>query len=162
MTNLPENSAATPAATLPWPPILLVGVVAAAIALGSIAPLAWPGEPDLMARIAGRGIGLAGLALLAWAASTLRRHQTPIRPDRPASVLVTDGPFRFRRHPIYIAHVLVLLGVAELTQNIWFVILAFAYAVLVTWLAILPEERHLEERFGEAYLAYKARTRLWI
>jgi protein-S-isoprenylcysteine O-methyltransferase Ste14 len=42
------------------------------------------------------------------------------------------------------------------------VILALPFAVLVTWLAILPEERHLEERFGDAYRDYKARTRRWI
>jgi protein-S-isoprenylcysteine O-methyltransferase Ste14 len=147
---------------VPWPPILFAAVVAGAVAAGYTWPLAWPGEPDLMARIAGRGLGLAGLALAAWAAWTLRRHKTTILPDKPASALVTDGPFRFRRNPIYIAHVLILFGVAELAQNIWFVILAFAYAVLVTWLAILPEERHLEERFGDAYRAYRARTRRWI
>jgi protein-S-isoprenylcysteine O-methyltransferase Ste14 len=99
---------------------------------------------------------------LAWGAWTLRRHETTILLDKPAANLVTDGPFRFRRNPIYIAHVLILFGVAELTQNVWFVILALVYAVLVTWLAVIPEERHLENRFGDAYRAYKARTRRWI
>jgi protein-S-isoprenylcysteine O-methyltransferase Ste14 len=42
------------------------------------------------------------------------------------------------------------------------VILAPVFAVLMTWLAILPEERHLEAKFGDAYRAYKARTRRWI
>jgi protein-S-isoprenylcysteine O-methyltransferase Ste14 len=55
-----------------------------------------------------------------------------------------------------------LLGVAELTHNVWFVILATLYIPLVTWLAVLPEERHLEAQFGEDYRAYKARTRRWI
>ena len=39
---------------------------------------------------------------------------------------------------------------------------AIAFVFLVTWLAILPEERHLEARFGEDYLAYKNRTRRWF
>ena len=162
MTDPPPNTTAPAPTTIPWPPVLFAAAVAAAIALGYAAPLSWPGEPDTMARIAGRGIGLAGLALLAWASWTLHRHGTTILPDKAASALVTDGPFRFRRNPIYIAHVLILFGVAEVTQNVWFVILGLIYAVLVTWLAIPPEERHLEARFGEAYLAYKARTRRWI
>ena len=55
-----------------------------------------------------------------------------------------------------------MLRVAELTKNIWFVVLAAVFAVLVTWLAILPEERHLEARFGDEFRNYKARTRRWI
>lgn len=115
-----------------------------------------------MGHIVGRGLGAAGLALLVWAVWTLRRHGTTVLPDKAADVLVTDGPFRFRRNPIYVADILILFGIAELTQNVWFVILALPFAVLVTWLAILPEERHLEERFGDAYRDYKARTRRWI
>ncbi len=148
--------------SVPWPPILIVAVVAAAIVLGRLAPLPWPGEADAMARLVGRGLGLAGLALLAWSAITLRRHATTVRPDRPATALVTDGPFRYRRNPIYLADALILLGIAELTQNIWFAIVVLPFAALVTWLAILPEEQHLEARFGEAYRVYKATTRRWV
>ena len=79
-----------------------------------------------------------------------------------ATTLVTSGPFRRFRNPIYLADCLILLGLAELTKNVWFVIGAVVFAVLVTWLAILPEERHLERRFGEAYLDYKAKSRRWL
>ena len=162
MTDTPEGGHAAPPATLPWPPILLAAIVGLAIAARYVAPLPWPGEDDLLAHIAGSSLGLAGIALMAWAAWTLRRHGTTILPDKAADVLVTDGPFRFRRNPIYVAHVLMLLGIAEVTHNIWFAILAVAHVPLVTWLAVLPEERHLEARFGDAYRAYKARTRRWI
>lgn len=161
MTKPPEQGTAPPS-TVPWPPILLVATVATAVALGHVLPLSWPGESDWPARMAGRGIGLAGLVLFGWAAWTLHRHGTTILPDKATTVLVTDGPFRFRRNPIYIAQVLILFGAAEITQNVWFAILALPFAGLVTWLAILPEERHLEARFGDAYRAYKAKTRRWI
>lgn len=148
--------------TIPWPPILILGAVVAALVLGRWAPLPWPGQDDILARIAGYAIGLAGLALLIWSAATLRRHGTTILPDEAATTLVTDGPFRFRRNPIYLADALILLGVAELTHNIWFAIMAVTFVALVTWLAVLPEERHLEARFADAYRDYKARTRRWI
>lgn len=164
--SLPSQPDADPAADrpsrVPWPPILIAAAVVAAIALGSVWPLSWPGERDLVARAVGYGIGLAGMALLVWSVTTLRRHGTTVLPDQPATTLVTDGPFRFRRHPIYIADALILLGAAELTENIWFAIVALPFLVLVTWLAILPEERHLEARFGDAYRAYKQRTRRLI
>ena len=57
---------------------------------------------------------------------------------------------------------MILLGLAEVTKNIWFAILAPLFAILVTWLAIIPEERHLEARFGDAYRSYKERSRRWI
>ncbi|WP_244534517.1 isoprenylcysteine carboxylmethyltransferase family protein [Hyphomicrobium sp. CS1GBMeth3] len=157
---MPETAA--PPATVPWPPILVAGLVAAAVALSYAFPLAWPGESDLLGHIAGLGLGATGLALFVWAALTLHRHGTTILPDKAADALVTDGPFRFRRNPIYISHVFMLFGIAELTHNIWFVILAILYIPLVTWLAVLPEERHLEARFGDAYRDYASRTRRWI
>lgn len=145
--------------TFPWPPVLLVLVIGAAWLLQVLLPLSWPGVGDTASRIAGLGLGLAGVLLFAWAVITLRRARTTVMPTAAATTLVTAGPFRYRRNPIYLADMLILLGIAELTRNIWLVLLTPLFGVLVTWLAILPEERHLEERFGDAYRAYKARTR---
>jgi protein-S-isoprenylcysteine O-methyltransferase Ste14 len=147
---------------VPWPPILLLGVIVAAIALGYLAPLPWPGLDDMAARLIGLGIGAAGIVLLAWAILTLRGHGTTVLPDVGATSLVTSGPYRRFRNPIYLADAMILLGAAELTKNAWLVVAAAAFAALVTPLAILPEERHLARRFGEAYLDYKAKSRRWI
>ncbi|KAB2939989.1 MAG: isoprenylcysteine carboxylmethyltransferase family protein [Hyphomicrobium sp.] len=147
---------------VPWPPILLVAVIVPAIALGYLAPLTWPGLDDTAARLIGRGIGVAGIALLIWAILTLRRHGTTVLPDAGATSLVTSGPYRRFRNPIYLADAMILLGAAELTKNVWLVVAAALFAALVTWLAILPEERHLERKFGQAYLDYKAKSRRWI
>ena len=138
--------------------ILLAGVVVAAVALGYLAPVGWPGSTTAAAHYIGLGIGAAGVALLVWAIMTLRRHGTTVLPDVGATTLVTDGPYWRYRNPIYLADAMILLGIAELTKNVWFVAAAAAFAALVTWLAILPEERHLERRFGKAYLDYKAQV----
>jgi protein-S-isoprenylcysteine O-methyltransferase Ste14 len=146
----------------PWPPVLLAGILLAAWLLGRAAPIAWPGVDDALARLAGYALGLAGVALFAWGMLTLRAARTTVLPHEGASRLVTNGPFRYRRNPIYLAEIFILLGLAELTKNIWLVILTPVFALLVTLLAILPEERHLEARFGDAYRDYKARTRRLI
>lgn len=147
---------------IPWPPILLVLVVAAAIMLARVYPLPWPGLDDVYARFVGLGIGLVGFALIVWAAVTMWRHKTTVLPNRGVNELVTEGPFRWRRNPIYLGDAMVLLGVAEMSKNIWFAILVPLFVLLVTWLAILPEERHLEAKFGERWRAYRDRTRRWI
>lgn len=147
---------------VPWPPILWFGLMALALPAQRQWPLGWPGIDDLAARIVGWGLGLGGVALFIWAAVALARAGTTILPDKGSDVLVTTGPFQRFRNPIYLAQVMVLLGLAEFTKNPWFIAFAFVHAVLVTALAIIPEERHLEARFGEAYLAYKAKSRRWI
>ncbi len=147
---------------IPWPPFLLLVVVATAFVLGRHSPLPWPGLDDLAARTVGISIGVAGILLAGWAAWTLHRAGTTIKPHKRADALVTTGPFQRLRNPIYVADVMILLGAAELSKNIWFVIGAVVFGVLVTVLAILPEERHLEARFGDAYRNYKQRSRRWL
>jgi len=157
-----EPNAAQRPSRIPWPPILLVSAIVAAILANRAYPLTWPGMDDLPARIIGLGIGALGIALAVWALAALWRARTTVRPDAGASVLVTWGPFWRFRNPIYLADVMILLGLAELTKNVWFVIVAAVFVLLVTWLAILPEERHLEAKFGDEWRAYKARARRWL
>ena len=114
------------------------------------------------ARVIGYGFGVAGLALIGWALLTLRRAGTTVLPNAGADRLVIDGPFRYRRNPIYMGDTLLLLGFAQLTTNIWFAIFMPVFLIAVYFLAVLPEERHLEERFGQAYLDYKESTRRWF
>ncbi|MFN0219724.1 MAG: methyltransferase family protein [Hyphomicrobium sp.] len=166
MTAEPSHHANDPAAeranTFPWPPVLFALVIAAAWVLGRWGPIDWPGLDDAPAQFVGIFFGTAGVALVAWAIVTLRRHDTTVMPDGTSTALVTSGPYRRFRNPIYLGEALMLLAAAEITKNVWFVAAAAAFAVLVTWLQILPEERHLQTRFGDAYAAYKAATRRWL
>lgn len=157
-----EPTPAAPPSRVPWPPILLLAVVAGAVIMDRSIPLPWPGLDDLAARIVGLAIGTGGILLAVWATWTMHRAGTTVMPHQTADVLVTTGPFARLRNPIYVADIMLLLGGAEVTKNIWFVIGAAIFGVLVTFLAILPEERHLEARFGDAYRNYKSRSRRWL
>jgi protein-S-isoprenylcysteine O-methyltransferase Ste14 len=147
---------------IPWPPVLLAVALGGAILLGRLCPLPWPGVNDLPAQIIGYGLGAFGVLLVAWGFVTLYRADTTVLPHKQAGRLVTQGAFGFRRNPIYMGEALMFLGLAQATGNIWMAIMAPLFAVAVLVLAILPEERHLEARFGEEYLAYKGRTRRWF
>lgn len=158
----PKAAAAERANTFPWPPVLLALAITGAILFQKLFPIGWPGQDDPVARTVGLTIGLAGLVLIAAAIVSLRRHDTTVMPHQKSDHLVTSGPYRIFRNPIYLGEVMALFGIAELTKNIWFVVLGGAFAVLVTWLQIVSEERHLEARFGDAYRDYKNRARRWI
>jgi protein-S-isoprenylcysteine O-methyltransferase Ste14 len=156
------TSVSEPANVFPWAPVLFAGAIAAACLLTQLAPLPWPGLDDTPAHWVGIGFGVAGLLLIVFAFKTLIEHRTTVLPNRVSTALVTSGPYVRFRNPIYLGEVLLLLYGAEITKSIWFVAAALVFGVLVTVLQIIPEERHLEATFGDAYLDYKSRTRRWI
>jgi protein-S-isoprenylcysteine O-methyltransferase Ste14 len=158
-THMPS---APPANSFAWPPALFIGVIAIAALTTDMLPLPWPGLNDAPAHWLGLGFGVVGVLLIMFAIRALRAHGTTILADQTASVLVTSGPYARFRNPIYLGEVLLLLAAAEVTKSVWFVVAALAFGVLVTALQIVPEERHLERQFGDAYLDYKMRTRRWI
>lgn len=147
---------------IPWPPLLFATAFVLGWLMGRLRPVAWPGLDDTPARALGYSFGVLGLGLAAWAFVTLVRARANILPHRAASRLVTAGPYRIWRHPLYMSEVLLLLGFAQLTYNIWYAIAGFLFAIAVRALAIGPEERHLEARFGAEYESYQARTRRWF
>jgi protein-S-isoprenylcysteine O-methyltransferase Ste14 len=142
---------------------LLVGVILAAFIFDTLlVPLPIPFGEQAVVRGLGMPLLVAGIGLVAWAAMAFRRHATSIRPDRAATSLIETGPYRFSRNPIYLGEVIALAGAALALNRFWLLLAAAVFAALVQSLAILPEEGHLERRFGDEYRAYMGRVRRWI
>ena len=66
---------------------------------------------------------------MAWGILTLLRADTTVLPHKRAGRLVTHGAFGFRRNPIYMGEVLIFLGLAQVTGNIWLAIVAPLFAL---------------------------------
>ena len=149
--------------SIPWPPLIYGGLAALGLALHWLYPLPWPGGP---ARLVLAAIGLclacAAIALDIAAALAFRRHRTTILPHRPATALITEGPFAKSRNPIYVANPLLVAGAGLLFGMIWLVLAALAGALLTQKLAIAREERHLAARFGQDWTDYASRTPRWL
>lgn len=81
--------------------------------------------------------------------------------DTPPERLVTTGPFAWCRNPMYLGHVIFLVG---LTLTLQSALAAAITAYTVVWFQfrVARDERRLAERFGQPYLDYKARVRRWI
>lgn len=105
---------------------------------------------------------VSGFALVAWCVWHLRAADTNIPTNLPTTALVTDGPYRNTRNPIYIALAVAFLGLACLLDA------PMALAALVPVLlvlhvgVVLREERYLTEKFGDAYRVYFARTKRYF
>lgn len=145
---------------LPWPPLIYAAAAVAAYGLGKLLPLALP--PDRAVRYAGAALAGAGLALDFSAMAVMWRARTNIFPHRGADALITSGPFRWTRNPIYLGNTLMMLGLSLGLDNLWFAALGLAAAALVHHLAIRREEIHLAQRFGEAWRSYATRTPRWL
>jgi protein-S-isoprenylcysteine O-methyltransferase Ste14 len=105
---------------------------------------------------------IAGILLAVGAARLFNKHQTTIKPGQTSHRLVTEGPFRFSRNPIYVGMVLSLAGVAIILGSLspWFAIPIFVG--LVAYNVIPVEESMLRETFGSEYEQYRAKVRRWI
>jgi protein-S-isoprenylcysteine O-methyltransferase Ste14 len=88
--------------------------------------------------------------------------RTTLSPDRKPSTLVTKGPFRISRNPMYLGFLLVLIGTAVLLGNALQFLIALAFLVWMERQFILKEERALENEFGQAWIEYRGRVRRWI
>ena len=113
-----------------------------------------------------RFLGVPAIVLGAWLAvaadALFKRSGTEVKPFRPSRLVVDEGLYRLSRHPMYLGFLALLGGVAVLAGTL----LPLAVFVVMVWLFtahfVIPEERHMEEQFGEEYRAYKARVRRWL
>jgi protein-S-isoprenylcysteine O-methyltransferase Ste14 len=104
----------------------------------------------------------AGVGVILWAGYLFHRCGTTVLPFGKASALVTAGPYRFTRNPMYLGMVSGLAGVVLLLGSVTPALVVPAFALLVQKLFIEPEERQLEEAFGEEYRRYEQRVRRWL
>jgi len=112
-----------------------------------------------MARVLGWPLVGGGMALAVWFVRTMHGANTTLRPDKPVSSLVQDGPFRYSRNPGYLSLTMLYAGIAILRNALW-AILFLPLLLLVTQRELIErEERYLQRTFGEEYLAYKRRVR---
>ncbi|NNF59260.1 MAG: isoprenylcysteine carboxylmethyltransferase family protein [Rhodothermaceae bacterium] len=105
---------------------------------------------------------LAGALLLGWALWTFFSARTAIVPNRPATDLLTRGPYGFSRNPMYVALTAMYIGLALWATVLWPLVLLPGVLTALWLLVIRREEAYLTRAFGVDYMAYSARVRRWL
>jgi protein-S-isoprenylcysteine O-methyltransferase Ste14 len=153
-TKAQDASRAAPA------PVIFVAVLLVGVLLSRVFPVSF--LPRTVELIAGAACFLLPFILGFAALGAMRRAKTSVIPSQPTTALLTEGPFRLTRNPMYLGMAVQYLGLALLFDALWAIVLFPLALVIVHVTVIQREERYLERTFGDTYRAYKARVRRWI
>jgi len=154
-----QTSSDSPGVHVP-PPLFYASAVLAGWLLDGRWPLPITVSP---ARTALAWVSVTSWAVLAASAIGLfRRRQTSMIPFRPATALVTTGPYAFTRNPMYGSLALLTLAFALFLNTWWIVVLLIPALVVVQQFVIVREEGYLRRRFGAEYDEYARRVRRWL
>ncbi|MDH4064169.1 MAG: isoprenylcysteine carboxylmethyltransferase family protein, partial [Acidobacteriota bacterium] len=103
-------------------------------------------------------LGLVGIPAIV----AFRRAGTSFLPWKTSTALVTNGPFRFTRNPMYLGMTLLYGGVSLWMNAAWPLFFLPIVLVVMNYGVIAREERYLTALFGEEYRAYCQQVRRWI
>lgn len=110
----------------------------------------------------GLGLVVGGLVLNAAALRAFSRHGTAQDPEKTPSALVTSGPYRFTRNPMYVAGVIILIGLVLLVDEARAAIVLPLYVWLVARRFVPSDERRMAGLFGDEWRAYTRSVRRWL
>lgn len=105
---------------------------------------------------------VSGITLNLWTDRLFKVNDTTVKPHLDPNVLITSGPFKVSRHPMYLGMALVLLGVAVIHGTIISFIYPIIFILLMEILFIPVEESNLMRLFGQEYLDYMKKVRKWF
>lgn len=141
-------------------------IVTGALMIGGAGSVVWRLDAGWAAtaplQSLGKGLLGLGVVTLVFAYGAMAQARTTINPRRPTKSIVSGGIYRLSRNPIYVGWFLFLLGQGLRNASVFEVLVAVLTIGLLHWAVVLPEERYLEDAFGEAYLQYKRSVRRWL
>jgi protein-S-isoprenylcysteine O-methyltransferase Ste14 len=135
---------------LTWGATALYLIRPQSIAVGQLALPEW-------LRWSGGVFGSAGVLLMYWTLVNLGKNLTDTVSTRRDATLVTNGPYRWVRHPFYVTAALLMLAAALLSANL-FIAGAGGAVIALLVLRTPKEEQRLVDKFGDDYRQYMART----
>jgi len=158
MTTMADNSDHPD--VIAMPPYIMLAFLVAGLALDAV----WP-APVLTGTtqyLVGPLLFAAGVGLMAAAMGRFSAAGTNVPTPLPATAIVTDGPYKLTRNPIYVSIALGFAGIAVTVDSLWLMALVVPFMAVIQVGVVKREERYLENKFGDAYGSYRASVRRWI
>lgn len=105
---------------------------------------------------------IAGARIVILARREFAHFHQPTDPGHPTTRIVATGVFRFSRNPLYLASVLVFLGLALAFNILWALVMLLISVIVCVNVLIIPEEQYLAAKFGAEYKEYTATVNRWF
>ena len=141
--------------------VVLVGLGIASIGAYLDSLLGVRSFHSVIAIVAAVPLLLAGFLLRVWATLLFYERGMKVISLKPQKALITSGPYRFSRNPLYLGSVFIFFGAALLMGSPSAVVITALHLPLVA-LGVRREERQLEKDFGEDWARYKNQVRRWV
>jgi protein-S-isoprenylcysteine O-methyltransferase Ste14 len=144
---------------------VLPPVIAGLCFIGAGILQAWLKAPRMLAGnwwYTGAFCVAAGLFVGGSAIYEFRKAGTQPDPREIPTALVTGGPFRVTRNPMYLGMALVLAGIALWRGDQVLLAAPVAFVLIINTFRIPREERLMEDLFGDSYRLYKKKVRRWV
>jgi len=143
------------------PPLIYLGGILIGLALNRWwRP--WPIFATTAPRWSGLVLVVAGAAIIVAGRKALVAAETNVNPFKPTTAIVSSGPFRFTRNPLYLSMTIIYLGLALAANTWWSFLLLVPVLLLIHFGVVTREERYLERKFGESYRGYRLRVRRYL
>ena len=142
------------------PPLIYAGALAIGLLANRLYPIAF--LPRGLSRVLGWPLIVGGPVVGSLGLREMKRADTNVDPREPTTAIVTGGPYRFTRNPLYLSMTLIYGGITALANALPAALLLPVVLHIMRRGVIEREESYLERKFGDEYLDYKARVRRWI
>ena len=142
------------------PPLIYAGALAIGLLANRLYPIAF--LPCGLSRVLGWPLIVGGPVVGSLGLREMKRADTNVDPREPTTAIVTGGPYRFTRNPLYLSMTLIYAGITALANALPAALLLPVVLHIMRRGVIEREERYLARKFGDEYLDYKARVRRWI
>lgn len=152
----------SPGVIAPPPLVFLSGLLLGGMVQWFFPLHIFPEKYSFIARILGVVLIIFGLGIILTAKTKMQKAKTNIEPWKPTNAIISDGIYSYSRNPIYMAMILIYLGITLIFNAIWFLPFLVLVLIAMQYGVILREERYLEKKFGAEYLDYKKKVRRWI
>lgn len=139
-------------------------IYAAVLVSGFVIDWLWPLKflPEGWSLVVGFFLIFIAINIKTYAVREMVRLKTNLNVRKPTTAIATEWPFSVSRNPIYAGILLLNIGIACFVNALSILLLTPLLALLLQKAVIEPEEAYLEQKFGPAYLRYKAIVRRWI
>ncbi|NMP15982.1 isoprenylcysteine carboxylmethyltransferase family protein [Thalassotalea sp. Y01] len=145
------------------PPLLLVIIFLLGIYLLPHSPI-FIGPEVHWLHITGLALTAIAVLLVLFAVFGFSKEKTTVDPMHPdkTDALVVKGVYRISRNPMYLGFLLLIVALGLALNTLWLFPLAIVFILYINRLQIVPEERFLQQKFGDAFTFYCQKVRRWI